>query len=128
MFDKNLDTSMNSDTPLTTDNSNSSSSTSFRDMMSWLEQDPDQYLSVMSNTHEWGSAIEIKAFVQLHKCNVFVHVPADEQSSPGTLPFRVVEFVYNEGFNTTVLSVPTIHILWTGNHYVPLRLQMTGEK
>jgi hypothetical protein len=77
---------------------------SFHEMMSWEDTHVDKYLNEMNQVNTWGGAIEIKAFSDLFKTNVFVHIPMIQ---------RNVEFLHHQ-------SSPSIHLLWTGNHFIPL--------
>lgn len=81
----------------------------FKDIMSWEASDENQYLNSMNQDSTWGGAIEIKAFVNLFNVNVIVHIPHLQ---------KTVEFVRNENHKE---HYPTIHILWTGNHFVSLK-------
>lgn len=78
-------------------------------ILQWESVDMNQYLGSMRQSSTWGGAIEIKAFVNMYKVNVFVHIPNQHQ--------RIVEFVYNQAHRD---RHPTVHILWTGNHFIPL--------
>lgn len=81
----------------------------FNEIMSWENANQNDYLNAMNQTQTWGGAIEIKAFVNMFRVNVVVHIPAIQ---------KMVEFVYDD---VQKQSFPFIHILWTGNHFVPLR-------
>lgn len=83
--------------------------TSFQNILEWDSVDFQQYIGSMRQSNTWGGAIEIKAFVNMFKVNVFVHIPHQQR--------RVVEFVYDQSQKD---GYPTVHILWTGNHFVPL--------
>jgi hypothetical protein len=80
----------------------------FNQILEWDQQNSQDYLLNMNNNNTWGGAIEIKAFVNLFKINVHVHIP---------MVRRMVEFLYNEDSTN-----PIIHILWTGNHFIPLQI------
>lgn len=82
--------------------------TTFQDMMSWESQNANEYMESMRRSSTWGGAIEIKAFVNIYRANVIVHIPHHQ---------RTVEFVYNEAEKHTF---PFVNILWTGNHFVPI--------
>lgn len=67
----------------------------------------NHYLRLMSNSNQWGGAIEIKAYCNIFKINVKV------QSLPNN---KIIDFISN--YNTTKY----ISIKWNGVHYVPCRL------
>lgn len=79
--------------------------TTFQELMKWEETDSGSYINEMSGENTWGGAIEIKAFVNLFKVNVNVHIPMIQ---------RIVDFKYEPDCDRFV------NILWTGNHYVSL--------
>lgn len=81
----------------------------FEEIMKWEESDNGRYLQSMDLDSTWGGAIEIKAFVNLFNVNVFVHIPHVK---------NIVEFVRDEQRKD---YFPTVHILWTGNHFVSLQ-------
>jgi len=81
----------------------------FEEIMKWEESDNGGYLQSMDLESTWGGAIEIKAFVNLFNVNVFVHIPHVK---------NIVEFVRDEQRKD---DFPTVHILWTGNHFVSLQ-------
>jgi len=82
----------------------------FKDIVKWDESDDQQYLQSMNQDSTWGGAIEIKAFVNLFNVNVTVHIPQMN---------KAVEFVRDEQQKS---NYPTVNILWTGNHFVPLKV------
>lgn len=82
---------------------------SFEEIIGWESTDKHQYLNAMTQQSTWGGAIEIKAFVNMSQANVFVHIPAIH---------KIVEFVVDEHRKH---EFPCLHILWTGNHFVPIR-------
>lgn len=84
---------------------------SFEEIMSWENQNVNNYLSLMNQNETWGGAIEIKAFVNIYKIHVFVHIPNIQ---------RIVEFLYHDIENTDKI----VHIIWTGNHFMPLTLEV----
>lgn len=84
--------------------------TTFKDIIDWDEANDQQYLDTMNQDSTWGGAIEIKAFVNLFNVNVKVHIPHLQ---------NFVEFVRDENQKD---QYPTINILWTGNHFVSLKV------
>jgi len=69
------------------------------------------YLGRMRRGYTWGGAIEIKAFCDMHKAKVCVHVRRGRHIGPPAIEFlpqtEEVDFV--------------VRIVWTGNHFEPLR-------
>ena len=63
------------------------------------------YINKMRHNNQWGGAIEIKCFCDLHRVNVIVY------SIPNR---RKIEFLSNSKSNKT------FKIYWTGNHYEPI--------
>lgn len=90
--------------------------TSFQDMMGWDSIDPQQYMREMRESSTWGGAIEIKAFVNIFRVNVVVHIPHHQ---------RTVEFVYDD---VQKQSFPFVNILWTGNHFVPVKAPIQNHE
>jgi hypothetical protein len=78
----------------------------FQDIMTWEETNNDIYLNNMTQSETWGGAIEIKAFTNIFKLDVYVHIPTIQKK---------VEFLYNDSQKNS-----SINILWTGNHFIPL--------
>ncbi len=79
----------------------------FEELMTWDNQDVHVYTDQMSQEQTWGGAIEIKAFVDIFKVNVHVHIPSLQ---------KIVEFQCP----SEQIATHCIHLLWTGNHYVPM--------
>jgi len=64
----------------------------------------NQYVQNMRNDHTWGSSLEIKAFSDLFKIKVNVHIDN-----------RIVEFI------PKIKPIGLINIRYTGrNHYTPI--------
>ena len=78
----------------------------FSCLMEWDNGDAEHYLQKMIHHDQWGGAIEIRAFCKLYKCRVVVHIAENK---------RIVEFETDE-----IMNPPSYHILWTGNHFIPL--------
>lgn len=87
--------------------------TTFHDLMKWDDVDKDSYINEMKKDSTWGSGLEIKAFVNMFNVNVFVHVPQIQ---------RKIEFVCDH--ENALTTKPTIEIIWTGNHYIPLHIKV----
>jgi OTU-like cysteine protease len=78
-----------------------------KDIVQWGEDKSlEAYVEEMKRTSVWGGSIEIKAFCDLFKMRVVVHI-----KNGG----RVVEFTGLSQANGTV------HIHWNGSHFEPMR-------
>lgn len=71
------------------------------------------YLGRMRRGMTWGGAVEIKAFCDMHKTKVCVHIRRGRRSDHPEF-----EFVPQTGQYDFVA-----HILWTGNHFEPIRCE-----
>jgi len=79
---------------------------SAKDIILWTEGvDFDKYLDRMNNTSTWGGAIEIRAYCELFRINVVVHVLYTRK-----------EFEIKSSQPTLL----TTHISYTGNHFEPM--------
>ena len=74
------------------------------------------YINSMRNTSTWGGAIEIKAFCNIYKKNVFVRNIRDSTS-------KLIEFVDNPNTikNKFKCDENNYHVTWSGGHYEPVR-------
>lgn len=86
----------------------------FSDVAGWEGAPHEEYIRSMRQETTWGGGIEIRAFANLFRMNVNVHIPQNQ---------RTIEFIGKDHESTnTEKTLPTVNILWTGNHFVPVRL------
>jgi hypothetical protein len=75
-----------------------------------LSLDDSNYIRNMRKSSEWGGAIEIQAACNLWNLRIIIHnMSSSKKTKIEFLPIRK-EYVY------------TIELLWTGNHYEPVRI------
>ena len=80
----------------------------FQELVSTAEScDPSTYILRMRQEETWGGGIEIKAFCELFRVAVDVHV----RSSNTHILFTPSD---------TTIPPTRVRIEWTGNHYEPL--------
>ena len=79
------------------------------DWIRWQGQQPRQYIATMRRTATWGGAMEIAMATKLYRADITVVAPGTHR--------RLAHFVMDD----TKSARRQLWLVWTGNHYEPLR-------
>ena len=84
----------------------------FKELLSFQGEEIDRYLNIMSNMNTWGSAFEIKAFVDMFQVRIVV-----------VHDMKSIEFIPRDGEYHL-----TIYLSYTGDHYEPIKITNETKK